>query len=182
MMDVRIASTLTGEGRSLADDIVARFVRIGRACRGTLLLGSGDPLILRGDEPAPRVIVPLAWHQRPNPVGRDQIAHADAVVLVHDDEIELITGGIAGQPHLIVAARGASADETFLRTTNPYEAVAATSAVAGHLALNDALPGVPAPAVAWQALVNLTSEAIVEAFVSTGGTGPSPKPSPMGRR
>lgn len=182
MMDARIASTLTGEGRSLADDIVARFVGIGRACRGTLLIGSSDPLILRGAEAAPRVIVPLAWYQRPNPVGRDQIAHADAVVLVHDDEIELITGGIMGEARLIVAARGASADRAFLRTTNPYEAVAATSAVARHAALNNALPGVSAPAVAWRALVNLTTEAIVEAFIASGGTGPSPEPGPTGQR
>lgn len=182
MMDARIASTLDGEGRSLADDIVARLVGIGRACRGTLLIGSGDPLILRGDEARPRVIVPLAWYQRPNPVGRDQIAHADAVVLVHDDEIDLITGGIMGEPQLIVAARGASVDGAFLSTTNPYETVAATSAVAGHTALNEALPGVPAPAVAWRALVNLTTEAIVEAFVATGGAGPSPEPGSTGRR
>lgn len=182
MMDARIASTLTGQGRSLADDIVARLVRIGRACRGTLLIGSGDPLILRGDEAAPRVIVPLAWYQRPNPVGRDQIAHADAVVLVHDDEIEMITGGIMGEPQLIIAAHGSPAYGAFLRTTNPYEAVAATSAVAGHTALSNALPGVPAPAVAWQALVNLTTEAIMEAFIATGGTGPSPESGPTGQR
>lgn len=172
-MDARIASTLTGEGRSLADDVIARLLRIGRACRGILLIGSGDPLILRGYEATPRIILPLAWYQRPNPVGRDQIAHADAVVLIHDDEIDLITGGIPGGPQLVIAAGGASAGGPFLRTTNPFEAVAATRAVAQHAVLNDALPGMPTPTAAWHALVTLASEAVVEAFIATGGMGPS---------
>ena len=182
MIDARISNTLTGEGRALASDVVARLDRIGRACHGTLLIGSGDPLIVRGGEATPRVIVPLAWYQRPNPVGRDQIAHADAVVLVHDDEIECITGGFTGEPRVIIAARGASADEAFLRTTNPYEAVTATSIVAGYAALSDALPGISAPGVAWNALVQLTSDAIVEAFVASGGIEGGPEPGHTGRR
>jgi hypothetical protein len=182
MIDARIASALSGEGRLLANDVVARLRRIGQACHGTLLIGSGDPLILRGDEAAPRVIVPLAWYQRPNPVGRDQINHADAVVLVHDDEIELVTGSITGNPQLIIAARGVSADRPFLRTTNPFEAFAATSTLAEHAVLNDALSSVPAPTVAWHALVTMATEAIVEAFIATGGTGPPPEPGDTGRR
>jgi hypothetical protein len=182
MIDARISGTLSGEGRSLADDIVARLVRIGQGCRGTLILGSGDPMILRGGAASPHVIAPLTWYQRPNPIGRSQLAHADAVVLIHEDELDLITAKIAGDPLLVIATHGESAGGSFLQTTNPYEVVAAAGAVAGHPALEDALPGMPARAMAWHALVDLAAEAMLEAFVATDGVSSSSAPGPQGRR
>ncbi len=180
-MDARICSTLADEGRTLADGIITRLVNTSAPIQGTIVLGSGDPLIVRLGDTAPRVIVPLAWHQRPNPVGRDQIARADAVVLLHEDELDLISRGIPKGPIVVIAARGTD-DGSFLRTTNPYERVAAATAVAGHPALDAALPRIPPPDVMWQRLVHLAAEAIIEACIACGGTAPSPEPDPAGRR
>lgn len=186
MMTTRIAGTLTGEGRWLADEIAARLLHLGQACHGTLIVGSGDPAILQGGEARPRVIVPLVWYHRPNPVGRDQIANADAVVLIDDEELDAITGVMSGEapasPPIVVAADDATRRGLFLRQTNPYEAVAAARALAGHAALQEALPSAAGLNEAWRELVDIACEAIVEAFIVMGGTVPSPEPRPEDQR
>lgn len=167
-MIIRVAHGLPAEGRALATAIAACVAdrTYTAALTGTLMLGAGDPLILRGGETTPRVLMPLAWHHRVNRIGRDQIAHADAIVVLSAEELPPVRHAVRSDQVVVIAAPPSQNTSAFLGLTNPYEAIEAATSLGSHAALRAALPGLAGIDEVLRAVVDTASSGVVEAFLA----------------
>lgn len=141
MLTTRVSATLPDTIAALATEIehAVRSHALARSLQGTVLIGTGDPFLVRPDDIVPLVVVPLAWPQRPNPVGLAQVAAASALVLLHPAEVGRVGESAFTCPIVLIAAQRDGAEQAFLRGAEPYETMEALATLNKHTALRTAI-------------------------------------------
>lgn len=123
MIGVRLDSRLSG-----APLAVARAVRndVARVTQGDLLgtvyLGVGSADLVRPEDGAPHVVVPLTRGRRLDAVEQQQIAGAAGVVAMDQAEAGLVARFMTRGAVLVIASANTPATRSVIQTGNPFDA------------------------------------------------------------
>lgn len=174
MLTLRVRND-AAQSDPLAATAIERRVRahpLAPLLNGTVVLGCGTVSLLRPDDPRPWVIIPLALTAGPNALGRAQIAHADAVVVVDRHEASLLRPQVDTVP-IVVMATQSDTSEPFLPAASHADSVAAREEMLSHPALVAALPALGVSGSRASERSALFAEAAIEALVAAGDGRPA---------
>jgi hypothetical protein len=133
-----------------------------------VLIGAGDPLLVRPGDPRCKVMVPLVGNDRPDGLSRAQIEAMDAVVLLDPAELPGAAAG-ATSPLIVVVEPPAPRGSTLLRGCIGLDGLEAADSLRSMPALRAAVAGARRGAVDPPVSVADITDAIAEAVTASGG-------------
>ena len=126
-----------------------------------VLIGAGDPLLIRDGDPSLRVMVPLLGTEPAGAMARRQMQAMDGLVLLDPAEASAAEGGTVT---LLVGQVGTTG---LLRSSPPFQELEAAVAMDALPAVRDAVqrarPGSCTPSLSADAIAGAVVEAIVAA-------------------
>jgi hypothetical protein len=160
-MYVRVDTRQRGAAQRLTEAIGLglRHHALTREIDGSVYLGVGAADLIHQDDPRPHVVVPLTQRALYDPVGRAQIAAADAVVFTDRAELTRLADDVTQAAAVVVIGDATSRERHVIHADNPFDAVEVDrfrglcGAVALALEEHGAMPPPFSPSAAVEAIL-----------------------------